>query len=330
MVKQSGTHRSIGRTWALVAIAVLAASSALALGNQGDGGLRDRLLRIRAMDMLVINYGSTNWYDVTSSLAAHPGDPDNAAVMSVFLSIGNVHLNRYEKDADPAHLARSLQFFEWVVANHSLWGERQGSGSVVSYLDISVRRLQKECDVGEYGLRIDSLANMAMAITAEEADTVAFSKSIESILPIVDTSRVSLLAAAANFLRGDLRAPAWGQSAERLAADLKTSDCGTLESAMDLSLGALSYRLAGQPVPDGFRDVTFYGEFHPAGCPGIIKGYVTNAPVSVVKPGPSLDAVIHDAQIVAIDVEEYLWFYQPGRYCGPFDPPDDNPIDKNR
>jgi hypothetical protein len=330
MATRNRRAQGFARIGAVIVALSLAASSALPFGNQGDGGFRDRLLRIRTMDMLVINYGSTNWYDVTSSLAAHPGDAGNAAVMSIFLSIGNVHLNRFEKDGDPAHLARSLLFFEWVVANHSLWGERQGSGSVVSYLDISIRRLQKECDVGEYGLRVDALANTARAITAEEADTVVASKSMESIQPIVDTSRVSLLAAAANFLNDDLRAGAWGQNAERLAADLKTSDCGTLESAMDLSLGALSYRLAGQPVPEGFRDVTSYGEFRPAGCPGIIKGYVTDAPVSVVKPGPSLDAAIQDAQIVAIYMEEYLWFYQPGRYCGPLLPPDDNPIDKNR
>jgi hypothetical protein len=326
-------HRRIqgfGRIGAVVLATLLAASSALAFGNQGDGGLRDRLLRIRAMDMLVINYGSTNWYGVTSSLAANPAAPDNAPVMSVFLSIGNVHLNRFEKDGDPAHLARALLFFEWVVANHSLWGERQGSGSVVSYLDISVARLQKECDVGEYGVRIDALANMAKAITAEEADILFASKSMESISPVVDSSRISLLAAAANFLKDDLRAGAWGQSAESLAAELRSSDCGTLESAMDLSLGALSYRLAGQPVPQGFSDVTSYGEFRPAGCPGIIQGYATSAPVSVVTPGASLDAAIRDAQIVAIYVEEYLWFYQPGRFCGPILPPDDNPIDKNR
>ena len=148
-----------GRIGAVILALSLTASSALPFGNQGDGGFRDRMLRIRTMDMLVINYGSTNWYDVTSSLAAHPGDPDNTAVMSVFLSIGNVHLNRFERDGDSAHLGRALVFFEWVVANHGLWGERQGSGSVVSYLDISVRRLQKECDVGDYGIRIDALAN---------------------------------------------------------------------------------------------------------------------------------------------------------------------------
>jgi hypothetical protein len=324
---------NIGRIWAAILAGFLAASSLLAttVVGKGNGRERDRLIRLRIMDILVLNYGSTDWYAVTSSLAAHPEDPGNAAVMSVFLSIGNVHLNRFEKDGDLAHLDRALLFFEWVAANQSLWGDRLGSGSVVSYLDISVRRLQKECDVGDYGARIDALKNMAMAITAEEADTVVASKGTESTSPILgDASRVSLLAAAANFLKDDARAAVWGQEAAQMAADLKSSDCQSLDNAVALSLGALSYRLARQPIPEGFSDVTFYGVFRPSGCSsGIAYGYVTNSAISVVTPGASLDAAIHDGEMVAIYLEEYLWFYPPGS-CFVIDDPGDNPIDKNR
>jgi hypothetical protein len=320
--------------WAVTLTAFLAASSALALGRgEVDTPQRQRLLRMRVMDVLAENYDKTNWYDVTSDLSAHPLDAENPAVMSIFLSLGNVHLNRFEKDRDPSHLDRSLLFFEWVVANRNLWGEREGSGSVVSYLDISVRRLREECDVGAFGSRVDALVNAATAITAEEADAVLAALGLESFRPIIagDSSRISLLAAAANFLKDDSRASGWGQSAEKLAASLKTTDCQTLKNAMDLSLGALSYRLARQPVPEEFAQVSFYGQFRePLGCSAIVSGYETNGPVSAVTLGDSLDRAIHDGQVVAIDVEQYLWFFPPGSACGVFDDPERIPIDVNR
>jgi hypothetical protein len=181
--------------------------------------------------------------------------------------------------------------------------------------------------VGSEGARIDALVNLARTITADEADTVV----AESFLPIVgDASRVSVLAAAAYFLNDDLRAASWREQAAAMAAHLQTSDCQSLENAMSLSLGALSFRLAHQPVPEGFSDVTFYGQFRPAGCSGITYGYVTQGAVNVVTPGASLDAAIHDGEMMAIYLEEYLWFYPPGFFCAGIDDPDHTPIDKNR
>jgi hypothetical protein len=108
--RKQGT-RNLGRIWAAILAGFLAASSLMAitvLGRGTDQRTRDRLVRLRIMDMLVLDYDKSNWYAVTSNLAAHPEDPGNAAVMSVFLSIGNVHLNLYEVDGDPAHLDRAL------------------------------------------------------------------------------------------------------------------------------------------------------------------------------------------------------------------------------
>src|SRR5262252_10424632 len=138
MVKQSGTHRRIGRTWALAAIAVLAAGSALALGNDGPNRAETRLIEMRIMNVYALNYGATNWSAVTQELAAHPGDAGNTAVMSIPLSLGNVYLNRYETGRDPADLQRAISMFQRVAGNYGWWGGRAGSGSVVTYLDISV------------------------------------------------------------------------------------------------------------------------------------------------------------------------------------------------
>src|SRR5215471_19789575 len=108
MVRQSGTDRGIGRTWVLAVIAGLAATSALALGNQGPSREELRLAEIRVMNIYGLNYGAADWSAVTQALAAHPGDAGNAAVMSIPLSLGNVYLNRYEVSADPADLQRAI------------------------------------------------------------------------------------------------------------------------------------------------------------------------------------------------------------------------------
>src|SRR5215471_12810374 len=100
MVKQSGKQRSIGRIWVLAVIAGLAATSALALGNQGPSREELRLAEIRMMNIYGLNYGATNWSAVTQDLAAHPDAAGNTAVMSIPLALGNVYLNRYETGHD--------------------------------------------------------------------------------------------------------------------------------------------------------------------------------------------------------------------------------------
>src|SRR6266571_4781311 len=183
MVKQSRTNRSVGRTCVLALLVLLAASSAFSLGNPGfRNRQQQRLGEIRVMNIFGLNYGATNWSAVTSELAARPGDAGNPAVMSIPLSLGNVYLNRFETGKDEADLERAIQMFERVTGNYGWWGGREGSGSVVSYLDISMSRLQGECDIGAFQSRIDALSLAAMEITAEEADALLAVEGLESTL----------------------------------------------------------------------------------------------------------------------------------------------------
>src|SRR5215475_6416464 len=107
MVRRSGTHRSIGRTWVLAVIAGLAAASALAFGHQGPSREEQRLAEIRMMNIYGLNYGAANWSAVTQALAAHPDAAGNTAVMSIPLALGNVYLNRYETGRDLADVERA-------------------------------------------------------------------------------------------------------------------------------------------------------------------------------------------------------------------------------
>ena len=175
MTKQNRNPRSHGPAAAAALLLLLAASSALAISAVGERpgpGQRRRAMwesQIGVMDIFVRNYGGADWSLVLSDLDAHPEDPANPAFMSIPLSLANVYLNRYENGGNKANLERSLQIFEWVAAGRELWGGREGTGSVVSYLDIGVARLRAECDVGGFESRIDELWQTAMKITAEEA-----------------------------------------------------------------------------------------------------------------------------------------------------------------
>jgi hypothetical protein len=179
MIGQNRKTRTFGRVGAVGLGAFFAANLLLALrpanddGNPGDR-MRNRheALRsseIRVMDIFGQNYGGADWSLVTSDLEAHPSDPANPAFMSVPLSLANVYLNRYEVGHDKADLERSVELLEWVAANRGIWGGREGTGSVVSYLDISVSRLRAECDIGGFEGRIDELWRAAMTVTAQEA-----------------------------------------------------------------------------------------------------------------------------------------------------------------
>jgi hypothetical protein len=306
----------------------------LAISNEGKPGQRRRAMRdsqIRVMDIFAQNYGGADWSPVTSDLESHPADPANTAFMSIPLSLANVYLNRYEVGWKKADLERSLQIFEWVVSNRELWGGREGSGSVVSYLDISLARLRAECDVGGFESRIEELWRTAMTITAEEADavleagrpcgpTLFLAACVDSILPFPSdeetrASRSALLAAASSFLAGDPRAEAWAERARSLAASFPASVCQAAETELVLSQGALSKRLAGDDALDAGLSgrVT---ERVSVSCPRFSTDYETAGPVDVVNPGDSLAAAIRDSRVVAFYLSErYLWQFPPGSQC---------------
>jgi hypothetical protein len=339
MTKRNRKSRNLGRAGAIAFFVLLAAGSALALGS--DGGPADRtrirrearrMIEIRTMGIFGQNYAGADWSLVAADLAAHPEGAGNPAVLSIPLSLGNVYLNWYEVAHDRTNLDRAIQMFEWVTSNHGLWGHRDGSGSVVGYLDLSVSRLGAECDVGGFESRIDELWQAARVITAEEADAVAPSQPCSpiyalgacplAILPVPGdeeaASRASLLAAASNFLAEDSRAEAWGQNALELAGEFSASVCQSPEIQLALAQAALAYRLAGGDVPAGFPAVSGTRPTGPAAfkCSSPARYYETTQPVAVVTPGESLDLAIRDSRVVADHLSEtLLWLFPPGSQC---------------
>ncbi|SRR6266542_1546343 len=337
MTTQNRKTRNPGLAGAAAFLLLLAASAMLAISANGKPGQRRRAMResqIRVMDIFARNYGSADFSLVTSDLEAHAEDPANTAFMSIPLSLASVYLNRYEVGWKKADLERSLEIFEWVASNRELWGEREGSGSVVSYLDISLARLRSECDVGGFESRIEELWRMAMTITAEEADavleagrpcgpTLTLSACVDAILPFPSdeetrASRSALFAAASSFLAGDPRAEAWAERARSLAASFPASICRAPQVELVLSQGALSKRLAGSDLPvefdTGIRGIQTGRAF--SSCSPFPSRYETAGPVDVVSSGESLAIAIRDSHVVASYLlERYLWQFPPGSQC---------------
>jgi hypothetical protein len=228
----------------LLAASTLPASSALDRPGRRRDALRESL--VRKMDIFAVNYGDTDWSSAVGALLASPSDPANPAFISVPLSLANVYLNRYEFGFDKADLERSVALAEWVVANHDLWGRRESTGAVVSYLDITVSRMNAECDVGGFETRIGDLWSAALGITAEEAEAIAgtgrrceldlvLDACLQSILPYPSepdalASRAALLAAAAALLPEDSRAGAWGRMAREIVSSVPPTSCGASDS----------------------------------------------------------------------------------------------------
>ena len=319
-----------------LAAAALIADSALGSGERGDRqGRRRQVIRenlIRSMDVFAVSYGAADWSAVVSSLEANPSDPANTAFMSVPLSLANVYLNRYEVGGGKDALERSVGLAEWVVWNRGLWAGREGSGSVVAYLDITARRLQKECDIGGFEDRIAALWQAAMEITAGEADAITGSAGpcgptlllqacLQSILPYPEeeqarASRAALLAAASSFLSSDPRAQTWARSAGQYAQSIPATACPEVETEIVLSQGALTFLLAGGDAPAGFEAGSIVAGKSSVSCPRSDFGFETGGPVDVVEPGETLAAAIQDSRVVAfLLTERFLARVPPGSQC---------------
>ena len=338
MIRQNGSIQGLRRMLAIAGFVFLAAGALPAISVRERPGKRRDAMRealTRTMDIFAANYGDTDWSRVTDALAENPSDPANPAFMSVPLSLANVYLNRYEKGGNKADLERSVGIVEWVVWNRALWERREGSGSVVNYLDITLRRLQAECDVGGYEFRIDELWSVAMGITADEADaissggrrcragTLLLDACPLAILPFPmeeesRAARAALLAAASSFLSGDARASVWAQGAKEIAQSFPESECRSAETEIVLTQAALSYRLADSEVPEQFDS----GRAAEGGAPRLsctgpfATSYETPGPVASVEVGPPLDAAIRDSRVVAFHLSEsFLWLYPPGSQC---------------
>ncbi len=341
MTKRNRNTRILAGVGAAALLLLLAAGPALAVsavGDKSDPDQRRQAMResqIRAMDIFARNYGNADWSLVLQDVEANPADPGNAAFMSVPLSLANVYLNRYEAGGDKNDLDRSLAIFEWVVAAGALWGGRDGSGAVVSYLDIGLARVRSECDVGGFESRIDALWGAAMAVTAEEADALLLGTGVrpcgpdvllaactESMraVPVDEeelASRAALFAAASSFLASDPRAQAWAEGALSLAAQFPASACTAAETDLLLSQGALAKRLGGG-AGGGLDEGSGGGKVGrvSVSCLPFSTAYETAGPVDAVTPGDSLARAIADSRIVSFYLtERYLWLFPPGSQC---------------
>ncbi|HLN59383.1 MAG TPA: hypothetical protein VK416_12555, partial [Thermoanaerobaculia bacterium] len=176
MTKQNRKTGSLGRAAAFAVLFFLAAGLTLGISPRDRQGRRrqaTRESRIAAMDVFGTNYGGVDWSPVMSDLAERPGERGNPRVVSIFLSLGNVDLNRFELRHSAADLDRAIGFFEAVAGRADLWGKRPLAGSVVAYLGISLVRLEEECDVGQSQSRIEELRRKVIEVSGDEADAIA-------------------------------------------------------------------------------------------------------------------------------------------------------------
>ena len=109
MNNQNQKAQDLGRGVVVVTLLVFLATSSMLAISSDDGPHRRRQpvqdSRIRAMDAFARRYGGADWSIVGDALANHPGNASNPRIMSVFLSLGNVYLNRFEQHGAGADLA---------------------------------------------------------------------------------------------------------------------------------------------------------------------------------------------------------------------------------
>src|SRR6476646_9875941 len=112
MNKQNRNTRVFGWTVAAALLVFFAAGPLRAIGPDERGERRQATQerQIRAMDAFALTYGDADWSIVAMAIAAHPGDAANPKAMSVFLSLGNVSLTRFEEFRAAADLDRALSY----------------------------------------------------------------------------------------------------------------------------------------------------------------------------------------------------------------------------
>jgi len=331
MVTKNREKKNLGHAMALACILDLAASSVGAIGIDGRPPRRDpvRSRQLRAMDVFLTNYGSTDFSAVQDALEASPAGAGNPEIMSVALSLGNDYLSRFERYGASAYLARALDSFESVAARRDLWGGRPRSGAVVAYLDMSVARVNGECEVSGFQDRINALSLAALSLTAQEAtaasDAEESSELSVSSTPEDNAARAALYVWAASLLSDDPRAEQWRVNAGRIVTGFSLDDCQSDETVLALSQAALGYELFGKELPAGFRtSATSRARRLSSTCSPSIGVYQTSEPVSVVEPGETLAAAVHDGMVVAYDLSElFLRQFPPGSQC--LDDEEDDP-----
>ncbi len=322
MAKQNRKTGSLGRAGAFAVLFFLAAGLALGISPRDGQGRRRQAMResrIAAMDVFGSKYGGVDWSPVMGSLAERPGDAGNPRIMSIFLSLGNVDLNRFELRHSAADLDRAIGFFEAVAGSADLWGKRPLSGSVVAYLGISLVRLEGECDVGQFRSRVEELRQKVIEVSGNEADAVApleeYMYLIETT-PEEDAARAALYAAAANLQPEDPRGETWRLYARLIAERLALLDSQTEETALSLSQAELLYELSGGDIPRVFeRNLSrprFVVAFRGSSSVSALR---EASPVRLNDPEDSLERAVGDSRILAALLSEYLREFPPGEQC---------------
>jgi len=298
---------------------LLTASLALAISANDSPGRRRQALResqLRAMDQFVQVYGGEDWSSVGAEVSSHPDAAENPRIMSVFLSLGNSFLNRYEIHHSAADLDRALVYFEAVAGNSTLWGHRPLAGAVVVYLGVSAVRLDNECDVGDSAGRIAAFHARVAEVAAAEADAVA---PIEEYAVFTETTaeedaaRAALYATAAAFLPEDARSAEWALDASIVTGRMSSAGAETsAEASLTLSQAELLYETTGREVPRAL------GRF--AGSRNMVvrfrsPGDAQPASAAPIFEGGSLDNAIYDSRLLAALLTSYLRQFPAGSQC---------------
>lgn len=291
----------------------------------GDDGMdrqaNARRAQLAAMGAVLKSYGAADISTVSEFIAANPTEDVNAELMFIPLSLGNVYLNAFELRRSPADLQRSLEQLELVAGQDGAWTGRRGEGSVIAYLQISLDRVGRECDVGDLGGRIADLKARADQITLSEAQArFVVELSSPEIAAEDAADDAALFATAANFLPDGPDRAGWLQQS-RVLASRALSGCPSAMTLLVASQGALSFALAGNSVPDEFRNVPplRVSSGGSDSCPAVAWWLVSTWTETSERIGDRLSTGLLYSRMVAVTLtEHFLWHYSGG--CFDSDP----------
>jgi hypothetical protein len=281
-----------------------------------DGRRRAELLQMGFLEQM---YSESDWSTFRDAIARDPGGDDNAELMLIPVSLGNVYLNDYELRRSRSDFERGFGAIEWVAVNDQLWGGRRASGTVVAYLELSLTRLADECDVGSAAGRVAALKDRVDEILSREAAGRLMNGVSDSEASEAAADSAALFGAAASFLP-DASSTSW-EAEGRLAAARAIAECPTDAALLSLSEGALAFSLTGRLIPGEYQQIPILS---PANQPRTVcVGSAARRPpmhLMTIVPADDLEerlsGAIFNSRIVAMTLTgSFLWKYPPGSVC---------------
>jgi hypothetical protein len=304
--------------WVVLLAFGLGAGTILGMRSGDEGEQRREVARrsqLAAMGSVLKSYGAADSSALTEFLAANPTGEVNAELMVIPLSLGNVYLNAFELRRSGADLERSIQQFEFVAGQDGSWTGQHGSGAVIAYLQISLARVDRECDVGDLAGRIADLKVRVDQITLSEAQSRSVAELPSSEDPSEDDANdAALFAAAANFLADGPDRAGWLDRSRTLASRA-LSGCPSPVTLLVASEGALTFQMTGSGVPDEF------GKVPPlkiqvgasVSCPSVAWWLVSTSTGTSEQIGQRLSTALVNSRTVAVTLtEHFLWSYPGG------------------